>query len=164
MWKRERLVQRHMRGIMPVHESTEHDADIGMIDWFAAVIGFEVPLRDIGDVVMIAIVGKQMVERLLFIRAVLLWDREIPFFAVGESGIDIKDHSAKAVPAVPDDLSESIFGLSRLGRLCHGALLSARALTVHRIAVKGGNLPGLYRYAIWKMQLRHSLSARFFVA
>jgi hypothetical protein len=51
-----------------------------------------------------------VVERLFLGRAAFLRQGFVPFLGVRELGINIEDDPAKRVLAVPDDLSDMIFG------------------------------------------------------
>src|SRR5690606_21126570 len=55
--------------------------------------------------------GQQVVERLILARADLFGDREPPLFGVVEDGIDVEDHAAEGVYAVPYDLTDPELGL-----------------------------------------------------
>ena len=62
-------------------EAVEHAADRRMVDRLALVVGDEVLLADISDVARLAVLGEQMVEGLVLVRADRLGDRLIPFVA-----------------------------------------------------------------------------------
>src|SRR6478609_3780391 len=72
-------------------EIVEQAGDGGMIDRLVAIVGKQILLADIGDVAALAVLGEQVIERLVLARAQIDGDRLIPFVAVGEHRIDIED-------------------------------------------------------------------------
>ena len=77
-----------------------------MVDRVFAVVEHQVLLAHIGDVAALRILGEQMVKGLVLGRAQRLRDRLVPFFAIGEFGIDIEHHSAEVEEAVADHVAD----------------------------------------------------------
>jgi len=85
---------------------------IRVVHGFSRIIGDQVLLRHISHVVALIVFRQEMVKRLFLTRTAVLWDRSIPFICVGKFRIDIKNHTAKRMFAVANNLSEMIFGPS----------------------------------------------------
>src|SRR4051812_14702036 len=94
----------------------EQAADGGMLDRLVALVVEQILLADIGDIAAVAIVGEQMVERLVLVRPDLLRDRVIPFVGVGEDRIDVEDHAANVEHAVADHVADGEAGMADRGR------------------------------------------------
>ena len=89
-----------------------------MIDRLLAVVRDQVLLADIGDIAAFAIFGEQMVKGLMLVRPDLLGNGLVPFFRIGEDGIDIEHHPAKAEKAVLHDIADAEAGVDD-GRGCN---------------------------------------------
>ena len=74
--------------VAPLVERAKQPVDRRMIDLAAILVGEQILLADVGDVARLGIFGEQMIEWLVLGRAQILGDRFVPFFAVGEFGID----------------------------------------------------------------------------
>ena len=91
--------------------------DIGMANRFAAVIGQQILLADIGDIAAIGIFREKMIEGLVSWRLQVLWNRFIPFLAIGEDRIDIIDHAAEIENPVADDIANGEARIKDVGRV-----------------------------------------------
>lgn len=105
------LVHLEMQRILAVFKIAKQVRQIRVIDWLARVIGQEILLGDIGDVVAFVVFREQMIERLVLARARLLGNGIVPFLRVRKLGVDIKNNPTKGVPFVSDHLSQREFGL-----------------------------------------------------
>ncbi len=76
---------------------------------FTGFIRQKVLFRHIGHIIALVVFGQQVIERLLFRRPRILGDCVIPFFGIGKTRIDIKDHATERVLPMPDHLSDVIF-------------------------------------------------------
>ena len=92
--------------INAVVRPNESLVDLRMAHRVARSVGDEVLFRDIGDVFGFGVFGEEMVERLILARTNLFRDRQPPFLRVGKHGVDVVDHAAKRIAAVPDDLTD----------------------------------------------------------
>jgi hypothetical protein len=99
------------QAVAPVLQPREQPGDRGMVDRLVAVVGDQVLLADIGDVARFAVLGEQVVEGLVLLRADLFGDRLVPFVAVREDGIDVEDHPAEIEHAVADDVADREIGM-----------------------------------------------------
>src|SRR5688572_27865654 len=73
----------------------EHFPDHWVAQRLPRMVGQEVLLRDIGDVLAFRILREEVVEWLVLARTNLLRDREPPLFRVVELGIDVEDQAAE---------------------------------------------------------------------
>ena len=80
-----------------------------MIYRLAGIIGHEILLGHIGDVITLIVLGQQMIVRLVLLGAVFFGNRLVPFFGIGEFWIDVKNHATKRMLLVADNLTEVIF-------------------------------------------------------
>ena len=80
----------------------------------AGIVGQQILLRYIGDVLALRVFREQMVERLILARPDVGRNGVVPFIRVVELGIDIEHHAAERKDAVADDLADSIFGRADL--------------------------------------------------
>src|SRR4051812_10223017 len=60
----------------------ENLGDLRMPDRLAGIVGQKVLLRNIGDVFGLRVLGEQVIERLVLVRANVLRDRKPPFLGV----------------------------------------------------------------------------------
>ena len=106
---REDLVQLEMHGVMPIVKIAKELGQIRVIDWLAGIIRYEVLLGHISDVIALVIFGQKVIKRLLFFRPTFFWDRFVPFIGIREHRIHVKDHAAKRMLAVTDNLTQCVF-------------------------------------------------------
>ncbi len=92
--------------INAVVRPNESLVDLRMAHRVARSVGDEVLFRDIGDIFGFGVFGEEMVERLILARPNLFRDRQPPFLRVGKHRVDVVDHTAKWIAAVPDDLTD----------------------------------------------------------
>ena len=95
-----------LHAINAVVRPNESLVDLRMAHRVAGSVGDEVLFRDIGDIFGFGVFGEEMVERLILVRPNLFRDRQPPFLRVGKHGVDVVDHAAKWIAAVPDDLTD----------------------------------------------------------
>ncbi len=76
----------------------------------------QILLADIGDVAAFGIFREQVVKWLIFDRPNGLGYGFIPFFAVGEHGIDVDNDAAKVKNAVADHITDGKCGFSLFGK------------------------------------------------
>ena len=88
-----------------------------MTDRFAAVVGQQILLADIGDIAAVGIFREQMIKRLVFRRLQILRNRVIPFVAIGENRVDIIDHAAKIEYPMADDIANGKARIEDVGRV-----------------------------------------------
>jgi hypothetical protein len=69
---------------------------------FAGLVGQEILLRHVSDVLAVGVFGVEVVEGLVLDRARFLGDRAPPFFGVRELRVDVINDTAERVKAVPD--------------------------------------------------------------
>jgi hypothetical protein len=84
-------------------EFSENAVNRRMADRAIVVVVKQVLLADIGNIAVLRIFGEQMVKGLILGRTDFRRDRVIPFIAVGENRINIKDHAAKIKHPVPNN-------------------------------------------------------------
>ena len=96
---------------MPVLERAEHIVQIGVIDGFTRMVRDKVLLGHIGHVKALLVLGQQVVIGLILERSAVFGDGIVPFVGIGEHGIHVKDHPAKRMFAMADDLSQMILCL-----------------------------------------------------
>ena len=88
-----------------LHPCTKTSATCGWRIGSAGRVRQQILLRDIGDVFGFRVLGEQMIERLILVRAQISRDRQPPFLGVVEDRIDVEDDAAErkdAVLAPPD--------------------------------------------------------------
>jgi hypothetical protein len=107
-----RSIQLIFQRVAAFAELAEQIADIRVIHRLARLVGDQVLLGHIGHVVGVVVFGQQVIERLPLSRARTLGDRVVPFFGVGELGVDVEDDTTKGMLLVPDHLAEIVFRLS----------------------------------------------------
>lgn len=78
-----------------------------MFNWPAIGIRQKVLLAHIGDVRAVVALCQQVVEWLILMRSDIFRDCLVPFLAIGEDGIDIKDHTAKIEHAMANNITNS---------------------------------------------------------
>ena len=84
------------QGIAAVLEAVEISGDRRMIDRLLALVMHQVLLADVSDVALLRILREQMIEGLVLRGTDRLRNGFIPFIAVGEDRIDIKDYPRKS--------------------------------------------------------------------
>ena len=103
-----------------------------MIDRSTFRVGEQVLLADIGDVGTVFVLCQQVIIWLIAIRAQVLRNGLVPFFAIGEDRVNIEDHSAKIECAMAHDIANSEAGTSVAGSLDGSASLGRKEHgTVH---------------------------------
>jgi hypothetical protein len=125
------LVQLHLQRVEPVREIAKQIGQIRVVDGLAGFVKHKVLLRDVSDVITLIILGEKVVKGLVLGGAAVLGDGIIPFLRVGKDRVHIKDHTAKRVFAVPDNLAKVVF---RNG-LQHGPVIRPRAGPVQMAAL-----------------------------
>ena len=85
----------------------EHFRDLGMADRLAGRIGQQVLLGHVGDVFGFRVLGEQVIERLILVRAHFGGDRLLPFLGVVEDRIDVEHHAAERDTADASPLGRS---------------------------------------------------------
>src|SRR5690349_3837404 len=91
-----------------------------MVDRVLAVVGDEVLLAYVGDVIGLLVFGEQMIEGLVFGRPQRLRDRLVPFLSVREDGIDVEDYAAEIEDLVAHDLADGEAGARNIDLRGHG--------------------------------------------
>lgn len=99
----------NVKPILAVVQFSEHCDDFWMIYRRPRGILLKVLFGNISHVVRGIVFCQQMIERLFFLGAGFFRDALPPFIAVGKRRIDVKNHAAKRVFAVADDLSNCEF-------------------------------------------------------
>lgn len=106
---RQLLIQLKVQRILAVFERAEQIGNIGMFNRLARIIGNKVLFRNVGHIKTLIVFGQQVIKRLVLDRAAFLGNRLVPVFGVGKNGIHVKDHAAKRVFLVTDNLSQMVF-------------------------------------------------------
>ena len=96
--------------VEPAPARREQLVDLGMAHRLAGIVGQQILLRDVGDILRFFVLGEQVVERLVLRRPHLGGNGEVPFLRVREDRIDVVDHAAKGIEAVLDDLADGESG------------------------------------------------------
>ena len=78
-----------------------------MVDRTAVRVCEQVLLAHICDVGGILILSQQVIKWLVAVRAHLLRDRLVPFFAIGKDRVDIEDYAAKIEQPMPHYVTDS---------------------------------------------------------
>jgi hypothetical protein len=71
------------------------------------LVGQQVLLRDVGDVLAFRVLGEEMVEGLVLPRADFLGDRQPPLLGIGEYRVDVENDPAEWEDPVPDHVSDA---------------------------------------------------------
>ncbi len=108
-----------------------------MIHWTAVAVGDQVLLADVGDVARVLVLGEQMVERLIAVRTDFFRDRIVPFLAIGEDRVDIKNHSAEVEQTVANHVTNTEARAELTGRLNRAARLIRKKLSVFHTTSMG---------------------------
>lgn len=117
--------------VAAINIGTEQAVYSGMIDRLLAIVDLQVLLADISDVAAFAIFREQMVKRLIAVGSDLLGNCVIPFFAVGEDRVYVKDHAAKIEKPMSDNISYAEACMSDNRSVKFGAI-RGRNVRVHR--------------------------------
>jgi hypothetical protein len=88
-----------------------------MPDRLAGIVGQQILLGDVGDVLGIRIFRQKMIERLVLVRPNLLGDRQPPFLGVVEFRIDVENHATEREYPVADNLPDLEFGGARFNHV-----------------------------------------------
>ena len=119
-----------LQAIGPVARPLEHVADLRMPAGLAALIGQQILLRHIGDIGRLRVLGEEVIEGLVAMRADLRRDRLQPFFGIAENGIDIEHHTAERINAMLHNFADPVAG----GTLCHDDKVAAGGRYVKLVA------------------------------
>mgnify|MGYP000896227638 CR=1 FL=1 len=84
------------QGVFPILIPAEQTCDSGMLNRLVAIIDYQVLLAHIGNIAALAILGEQVIERLILGGSNTLRNSFIPFVAIGKYGVDIEHHTPKS--------------------------------------------------------------------
>src|SRR5690242_6956237 len=96
----ERGIPRAVAAGFVLHEDL---GDLGMPDRFSGLVGQQILLGDVSDILGFRILCEQMVEGLILARAILLGNRQPPFLGVVELRIDVENDAPEGKNPVTDD-------------------------------------------------------------
>ena len=104
----------HAHAIGAVVAADEHFVDLRIASHrLAGVVGQQVLLGDVGDILGFGVFREEMVEGLVFRRAHVGGNLAPPFFRVGEHWVDVENDASKRINAVLDHLANAEFGNAR---------------------------------------------------
>src|SRR4249920_3089068 len=104
----------------------------------AAVVRQKILLGDVGDVFGFVVLGEQMIERLILVRADFSRDRLVPFFRVAEDRINVEHDAAERIKAVTNHLADLKFGVADLVHDRRFPAAGARCLLPSTIMARRG--------------------------
>src|SRR5208337_1809665 len=84
-----------------------------MADRLGELIGQQVLLRNIGDVLSVLVLGIKTVERLVFRGPDLGRNGQPPLLRVGEDGVNVENDAPERIDPALDDLSNAEFSKAR---------------------------------------------------
>ena len=134
----------------PVSRLHENLADLRMPEWVARLVRHQILLRDISHIFRLGVLGEQVIEWLVTVRAHLFGDGVPPFLGVVEHRIDIEHDATKRIDAVLDHTADHVlrgFFLAQLGHLTpltiqdsmpSGELNAPQVDLIGRMAQSGG--------------------------
>src|SRR5688572_4229050 len=90
---------------MSLLEPIEQLFDGRMVDRPALAVILQVLLADVSDIARLAVLGEQVVKRLLTRRPYVGGNGFVPFLAVGEDRVDVENHAAEVIHPMLDDIA-----------------------------------------------------------
>ena len=133
-WRSVRLQKQ--RAVAAVLVLGEELGELRVAQRLARLVGQQVLLGDVGDVLGVGVLREQVIVGLVLVRADILRDRQPPLLGVVELRIDVEDHAAERVEPVAHHLSDRKF---RLSHRSHGAhrTLPSRLPRAHSKGARG---------------------------
>lgn len=98
-----------MQRVCTILKWPEHVGDVRVVHRLARVVSNQILLGHVSNVVGLIIFGQQVIKRLLANGTAVFGNSLVPLFRVGKLRIHVKNHPAKRVFFVADDLSQMVF-------------------------------------------------------
>src|SRR5262245_3231454 len=123
---------RVQKAVGAVLANVEQLGDLRVAQRLARVVGEQILLRDVGDVLGLGVLGEQMVERLILLWPRLGRDREPPFLRVVEDWVDVEDETAEVVDPMAHYLANPVLGAPHLSHAPPSLPCTARSIAAGR--------------------------------